>query len=71
VRISFVEHDKGINHHAMTLNYEVWLMLLGHNIDFIFDVHINKLLGDHGQVIAWEEDDNHVARVLVKSRVVN
>jgi hypothetical protein len=46
-------------------------MLLGTNIDFWSDVHMNKILGDHGHIIAWEEDPNHIARVLVKARVVN
>jgi hypothetical protein len=32
---------------------------------------MNKILGDHGHIIAWEEDPNHIARVLVKARVVN
>lgn len=71
VRITFVEHDRGWNRRAVTLNYEVWLMVLGFNIDFWSDVHISKLLGDHGQLIAWEEDPNHLGRVLVKDRVVN
>jgi hypothetical protein len=46
-------------------------MLLGTNIDFWSDVHMNKILGDHGHKIAWEEDLNHIARALVKARVVN
>jgi hypothetical protein len=71
VFISFIEHDRGANHRAVTLNHEVWLMLLGTNIDFWSDVHMNKILGDHGHIIAWEEDPNHIARVLVKARVVN
>jgi hypothetical protein len=71
VFISFVEHDRGANHRAVTLNHEVWLMLLGTNIDFWSDVHMNKILGDHGHIIAWEDDPNHIARVLVKARVVN
>jgi hypothetical protein len=42
VFISFIEHDRGANHRAVTLNHEVWLMLLGTNIDFWSDVHMNK-----------------------------
>jgi hypothetical protein len=71
VFISFTEHDRGRNHRAITLNHEVWLMLLGTNVDFWSDAHIHKIIGDHGQVIAWEEDHNNLARVLVKARVVN
>jgi hypothetical protein len=71
VFISFTEHDRGRNHRAVTLNHEVWLMLLGTNVDFWSDAHIHKIIGDHGQVIAWGEDHNNLARVLVKARVVN
>jgi hypothetical protein len=71
VFISFTEHDRGRNHHAVTLNHEVWLMLLGTNVDFWSDAHIHKIILDHDQVIAWEEDHNNLARVLVKARVVN
>jgi hypothetical protein len=71
VFISFTEHDRGRNHRAVMLNHEVWLMLLGTNVDFWSDAHIHKIIGDHGQVIAWEEDHNNLARVLVKARVVN
>jgi hypothetical protein len=41
-----------LNHRAVTLNHEVWLMLLGTNIVFWSDVHMNKILGDHGHIIA-------------------
>jgi hypothetical protein len=47
------------------------LCFLGTNIDFWSDVHMNKILGDHGHIIAREEDPNHIGRVLVKARVVN
>jgi hypothetical protein len=40
------------------------------SIDFYSNVHFNKILGDHGQLIAWEEDYNHLARLLVKVCVV-
>jgi hypothetical protein len=66
-----VEHNRGANYHSVTLNYEVWLMLLGTNIDYWFDLHINKIIGEFGHVIAWEEDPNNIARVLVKAKVVN
>jgi hypothetical protein len=71
VQISFVEHNRGPNHRSVTMNYELWVMLLGTNIDFWSDVHINKVVGEFGHVIAWEEDANSIARVLVKARVVN
>lgn len=32
--INFNAHNKGWNNRTTTMNYEVWLMLLGYNIDF-------------------------------------
>jgi hypothetical protein len=40
VFISFTEHDRGRNHRVVTLNHEVWLMLLGSNLDFWSDAHV-------------------------------
>jgi hypothetical protein len=34
IRISFTEHNKGSNNRRLEMNYEVWLMLLGHNVDY-------------------------------------
>ena len=53
------------------MNYEVWLMLLGHNVDYWSQAHVEKVLDDCGHVIAWEEDQNHLSRILVKARVVD
>ncbi|CAN6177579.1 unnamed protein product [Urochloa humidicola] len=69
--IYFVEHDRGWNHRAVTLNHEVWLLLLGTNIDYWSERHFSKVLGDHGQLIAWEENAYHPGRVLIKARVVS
>ena len=46
-------------------------MLLGLYIDYWPQKHIEKALSDFGKLIAWEEDPNHLARVLVKARVVS
>ncbi|CAN6235398.1 unnamed protein product [Urochloa humidicola] len=69
--ISFIEHDRAWNHRAVSLNHEVWLMMLGVNIDYWSETHISKILGDYGQLLAWEDDPHHLGRVLVKARVVS
>lgn len=33
VYVSFIPHDQAWNHKRVTMNYEVWLMFLGHNVD--------------------------------------
>ena len=71
IRISFTEHNKGWNNRRLEMNYEVWLMLLGHNVDYWSQAHVEKVLDDCGHVIAWEEDQNHLSRILVKARVVD
>ncbi|CAN6177127.1 unnamed protein product [Urochloa humidicola] len=71
LRISFIEHDKGWNHRAVTFNHEVWLMLLGLNNDFWSEKNVEKALADFGKLITWKADPNYLARILVKARVVD
>ncbi|CAN6342947.1 unnamed protein product [Urochloa humidicola] len=71
MRISFVEHNKAWNNKAISMNYEVWLMLLGYNNDFWEERDIEKALADFGKLLAWEEDPENLARIIVKARVVD
>ncbi|KAG2539614.1 hypothetical protein PVAP13_9NG466914 [Panicum virgatum] len=59
IRVSFAPHNDGWNLRSVTFNHEVWLMFL------------EKALADFGKLVAWEEDPNNLARVLVKARVIN
>lgn len=52
-RISFVEHNNCWNHKTTTLNCEVWLMLLGYNIDFWSRSEIEKIVAKFGKLIVW------------------
>ncbi|CAL4991209.1 unnamed protein product [Urochloa decumbens] len=70
MRISFVEHNKAWNNKRVNMNYEVWLMLLGLNNDFWTQKDLEKSLADFGKLITWQEDPRHLARVIVKARVV-
>lgn len=53
------------------MNLEVWLMFLGLNVDHWNNHLIDKALADWGRLITWEEDPTHLARILVKARVVD
>ena len=46
-------------------------MFLGFNVDYWSQKHVEKALADYGKLVAWEEDPNNLARVLVKARVIN
>lgn len=69
--ISFREHNRGWNNRTTFMNYEMWLMLLGFNVDFWEQKSIEKAISDFGKLVAWEEDPNHLSRVLVKAREVD
>ena len=71
VRISFAEHNKGWNNATTTMNHDVWLMLLGFNIDYWEQEDVEKVVADFGKVLHWEEDPDYLARIIVKARVVN
>lgn len=70
VNISFVAHDNGWNHKKVTMNYEVWLMFLGYNVDHWNNRLVDKALFDWGSLVTWEEDHKCLSRILVKAKVV-
>ena len=53
------------------MNHEVCLMLLGFNLNFWEQHDIEKAIADFGKLLAWQEDSNHLARIIIKARVVN
>lgn len=44
-------------------------MLIGLNIDLWTHPLVDKAISQFGKPIVWEEDQNHLAIVLVKARV--
>jgi len=53
------------------MNYDVWLMLLGFNIDYREQKDIEKGIAEFGRLLIWEEDPSNLARVIIKARVVD
>nr|TKW31062.1 hypothetical protein SEVIR_2G080300v2 [Setaria viridis] len=70
-RISFSDHNKGWNNRLITMNCEVWIMLLGFNIDYWTKADLEKAIAEFGRLLVWEEDPNNLARIIAKIRVVD
>lgn len=71
VSISFVEHNKGRNWRAVNFNRECWLLLLGFPPDYREDEFVANAISPFGQVMYWVDDTTHLAKLLVRARVVD
>ena len=49
------------------MNHEVWLMLLGFNVDFWEQKDVEKAISEFGKLLLWEEDPNYLTRIIVKA----
>ncbi|KAG2621112.1 hypothetical protein PVAP13_3NG178000 [Panicum virgatum] len=70
-QLTFREHNRAWNNRTTVMNYDVWLMLIGFNIDYWEHSDIEKAISEFGKIFVWEEDHSHLARVIVKARVVD
>ena len=68
---TFKAHNRGWNNRTTTMNHDVWLMLLGFNIDYWEHKDVEKAIAEFGRLLIWEEDPNHLARIIIKARVVD
>lgn len=50
------------------MTHEVWLSLIGLNVDLWSHALVDKAVSEFGKLIAWE-DLNNMARVLVRALV--
>jgi hypothetical protein len=69
--ISFVEHNRGINHRAFTYNRECWIMLLVFPSDLWSDEHIRGAVKDFGALISWDQELSTYGALIAKVRVVD
>lgn len=67
--ISFIPHNRAWNNRTAVFTHEVWLMLIGLNLDLWTHPLVDKAISQFGKLIVWEEDQSHLATVLVKARV--
>jgi len=66
--ISFIPHDRAWNNRTQVMTHEVWLSLIGLNVDLWSHALVDKVVSEFGKLIAWE-DLNNMARVLVRALV--
>jgi hypothetical protein len=69
--VSFVEHNKGLNHRVFTYNRECWLLLLAFPSDMWTDEHIRGAVKDFGAFISWDKEVSTYGALVVKVRVVD
>jgi hypothetical protein len=47
------------------MTHEVWMSLIGLNVDLWSHALVDKAVSEFGKLIAWEEDFSNMFRVLV------
>lgn len=67
--ITFIPHNRAWNNRTSVMTHEVWLMILGLNVDFWTHHLVDKAVSEFGRLLAWEEDQDHLCRILVRARV--
>jgi hypothetical protein len=70
-QFSFVRHNQASNWRLLNFNRECWLMLLGFPLEYWNHESIQSEIGVFGRVLLWENDRNHLGRLLVKARVTD
>jgi len=69
MHISFIPHDRAWNNRTTVYTHEVWLLLIGLNLDLWSYTLVEKAVSQFGKMIVWEENHNHMGHTLVKARV--
>ena len=67
----FVRHNQGRNWRRVVFNQECWLMLMGLPEDYWEQEFIEMVLGPYARVVDWDNDPNHLTRLIVRARVVD
>lgn len=69
LHISFIAHDRAWNNRTTVYTHEVWLLLIGLNLDLWSYALVDKAVSQFGKLIVWDEDHNHMGHTLAKARV--
>jgi hypothetical protein len=67
--ISFIPHNRAWNNRSAMMTHEVWIMMLGLNLDLWTQPLVDKAVSSFGRLLIWEEDHHNQARAMVKVRV--
>jgi hypothetical protein len=71
VNFQVVHHNEARNWRAIQFNQESWLMLLGFPLDNWNNDSLQNVLASFGRMIMWENDQDHLARLMVRARVTD
>jgi hypothetical protein len=69
--ISFIPHNNAWNSRTTVMTHEVWIMMLGLNLDLWTQLFIDKAVPSFGRLLVWEEDLFYLSRAVVKVRVTS
>lgn len=71
VHFSFVRHNQSRNWRRLIFNHDYWLILMGHPEDYWEHKFIDIVLGPFARAVRWDNDPDHLARLIVHARVVD
>ncbi|KAJ1288605.1 hypothetical protein BS78_02G100600 [Paspalum vaginatum] len=71
INISFVKHNRGRNWKSVQFNRDCWVMLMGFPLDYWEQEYLDQAFCPFGHVLKWEKDKTHLARLIVKARVID
>jgi hypothetical protein len=69
--ISFTPHNRAWNNRTAMMTHEVWIMMLGLNLDLWTQPLVEKIVSSFGKMLVWEEDHYNQVRAIVKIRVAS
>lgn len=71
LEFSLAKHNQGRNWTSINFNRECWLMLLGFPLDYWDQLSVENAIGSFGRLVSWEKDLSHLARIILRARVVD
>jgi hypothetical protein len=66
--ISFIPHDRALNNRTTIMTHDVWMVLIGLNMDLWSHALVDKAVSEFGKLIVWEEDYQNISRVYLRAR---
>lgn len=67
--ITFIPHNEAWNNRTTLMTHDVWILMLGLNLDLWTLPLIDKAVSSFGRLLIWEEDQFYQSRAVVRVRV--
>lgn len=71
VNVHLTKHDTSPNHRRVQYNHKCWLILIGFPLDYWSKEHIAASISSFAKLEVWEQDLDHLSRVMIKAKVVD